>query len=461
MLGNNQDSAKKNSMKQQNIHGTKKRSKNKSKKQVKIDIQNDSRFEDFTKPEKTPPVDMYGRPISQDALENYVSSSDDEVDMKIPEDALPSSGENDIYSDKITPIIAVVNQPWKQIRAQDIFQYFFMNMEDHGDDLLSVKVVLSRYGQENPETEAPPPTDSEEIETARWRAREENEQKRYFAICEFKDAESADSLYKNISNVELSEEKGGFFDLQFISSDDFDIIKSFPLRDEAHEPVPDWDRPEIYCKFLTNTKNNDKWDSAPQDRVEAFDRIWEATDDEFTNEQDAISKLLGSGSEGEQGPTREDLEGTIAELHKEEEEDMNESESEENEQFEVTFVEKNEEPEKTDESKEKVKKHKKKSESVSIPQNENVEDAIKDVMEDDRFNEFFAKPGYGIDTTDPSFKRTELNEKFMNELSKKHIEANKNTDKKKKQEEHESDLLKSTVEELKRRASMRLKSNKK
>lgn len=460
MLGNNQDPTKKKFSHRQKQHGMK--TKKRSKKVPQIDTLKDDRFADFNKPEKKPPVDMYGKlTISQEEFSNYISSSDDEPEMLIPEDALPSKNDNDVYSDQISSRMALINQPWKQITAQDIFQYFYLNMDDK-DDLLSVRVVLSRYGQEHPETEAPPPTDNEEIETALWRSREESDFKRYFAICEFKDAQSADFLYKKMSGVEISDEKGGFFDLQFMGDEEYEIVKSFPVRDEATNKIDDWDPPEVYCKFLTNTKNTDTWDSAPADRVAAHEKIWSIEGDDFENEADDACKILiGTGSEDEERPTREGLEEMIREANKEEEEEITETESDEN-GFDVKFVEEKKENDLQSENKDKKKKHKKKStDEIGVPQNEKNEETVKDLMDDDRFKEFYARPGYGFNTADSSFKRTDIMEKFMDEVSKKHMEANRDSHKDKTQEEHESDLLKSTAERLKQRAAKRINSNKK
>ena len=341
-------------------------------------------------------------------------------------------------------------------------------MNDHGDDLLSVKVVLSRYGQENPETEAPPPSEIEEIETAIWRTREENEAKRYFAICEFKDAYSANLLYEELGNVEISEDKGGFFDLRFIDDEQSDAIASFPVRDEAHTYISDWNPPDVDCKSQTSTKNNDTWDSAPPDRVEAINKIWQTQDDDFDDEDDALSTIIASGSENEERPTRAQMKGTLDAAFNEEEDEMNDFDSDEQNDIQVNFVEGKEEndqlPEKIDENKEINKKHKKKSiESINdnFNQKEKEEEIVKDAIEDDRFQEYFAKPGYSIDTSESNFKRTGLMEKYMNEISKKHMEANKISEKGTKQENPKLDLLESSIERLKRKSAMRVNSNKK
>lgn len=435
------------------FHGkkTKTRSKNKSIKETKIDIEKDDRFADFTKPEKKPPVDMFGRPVSPDALENYQSSSDDEPEMLIPSDVLPSDDEEPNYSNKINRRMAVVNQPWKDIKAQDIFQYFYLNMGDNKDDLLSVKVFLSQYGQEHPQKEAPPPTDNEEFEIALWRKRNKDDLKRYFAVCEFRDAKSADNLYEALKNVGISDDEGSFFDLQFLNDETWKEVSSFPVRDEAHEYVKDWNPPEVYDQFLTSTKNNDTWDSAPPERVNSIKNIWKAIEDDLEAEITEPT-IFGSGSEEDEKLSRNDVKFLF------EEEDQYESESEENADLKVDFVqEENEASEKNDENQVKNKKNKKKSKettNINEIKTENEEDTIKSVMEDDRFKDLFALPGYGIDTSDPNFKRTELMDKFMNEVTKKHMEANSVSDKEKSKGEASSGI-ESTVERLRRRSAMR------
>ena len=415
---------------------------NHHKREIKID-ENDDRFADFNRPEKKPPVDMYGRPISPDALEKYVSSSDDEIEMLIPSDAVESSNDEEqaVYSDEIYRRIAIVDLPWKNITAQDLYQYMYLSLENLHDDITSVTVYLSHYGEEHPETEAPPPTDNEDIETARWRKREKQNMKRYFAICEFKDKKVADKVYCMLQNTDISD-TGSKFNVSFVNDEiQFQDMK---IRDQANAKVDDWEPPEILAPFLNRTKNKDDWDSPSNERKAAFRNIWESVENGDEDDDYAASLIMGSGSEDEEKPSRDALMETLNALHGEEEEEVPESESEK--EFEVNFVQGAEEQQQKEEI--KTKKTKKKKENVEVA---NEDATINEIMEDDRFKELFAKPGYGINTADPNFKRTPMMEKFMDEVSKKHLES---TSEQKTEDQSSSTKIESTVERLRRRSAM-------
>lgn len=430
----------------------------KPKQSYEIDITADDRFSDFTKPLKEPPVDMYGRLRTPDALDNYISSSDDEPDLLIPEDARPAESEDDgDFSDKIYRRLALTNQPWSNVTAQDIFQYINIAMTENEtyDDLISVKVYLSRFGQEHPELEAPPPSEIEEVETARWRKREADNLKRYFAICEFKDAEAANRVYDKLRNVGLNETDSISFDLAFVNDEtQFD---SFPLRDEANSLMKDWTPPEIYSPFLTKTKNNDTWDSAPKERVNAIKAIWDAGEND--NVESLISQLLASSgnSEDETRPGKEDLADLLEQSRLAEEED-DVDDADQVEDFQVQFVQKKEEIRQEEERRMHSRKPKKgkKEETKQVVDETQL---VQEIVQDDRFADLFAKPGYGIDSSDPNFKRTPLMEKFMDVVSKKHMEVNAGSHLSKEKNSAVSQM-ESTVDRIRKRAAEQAKKNK-
>ncbi|OHT11549.1 hypothetical protein TRFO_19004 [Tritrichomonas foetus] len=444
----------------QNNRNRRLRKKKQLKKNQNINIdEKDDRFAEFEKPEKKPPVDMYGRPISPTAFEKYESSSDDEIEMLIPEDALPSSDDevdHNVYDSTIYRRLAVVQQPWESVSAQDIYQIMYSCLEDHHEDLISVIVYLSKYGQENPEVEAPPPTDNEDIETARWRKRMMNNMKRYFAICEFKDKNIANTVYSLLDSTDISD-TGSKLDVQFVADDI--AFDDFPVRDEAHNPVENWNPPEILCPYLNKTKNKDDWDSAPNDRKNAFKAIW----DNLSSDDDGVaaSLIIGSGSEDEERPTRDSLLDTISAIANEEEEEEIESDSEKAEELNVHFTQDANLVAGSAQEKEESKFSKKKNKKANEMKVINEDETIKEVMEDDRFKELFAKPGYGINTADPNFKRTPMMEKFMGEVSRKHMETNEETEKNNSQQETStSGKMESTVERLRKRAAAHANANK-
>ena len=411
----------------------------------KTESRSDSRFAGLEIPaEKAPPVDMFGRPISPDSFAKYESSSDEsesEIEMLVPE---PMSEQEDVYGDQTSDTLAIVNLPWKKITAKDIFSIVSKVIGEKASYLKNVTVYLSNYGKEHPEQVEEPPEDiDEEVQIAMWRKKEKEEMKRYFAILYFEEGSGAgEYAYKELQNCEV-ETTGSFFDVSYVVGQTFE---NFEVRDSADSIPDNWELPDMESDFLNKTKPEDDWDANPKERQNAIDLIWSNLDGDIDDR--IVAQIMGSGSEDETHLSREDMQDTINVLNEEEEQDdfniSSDEESDSDKEIEVTFKQNlniKQEPNEKPISKKAKKEAEKRPEADA--------ETIKDVVQDPRFASLFNKPGYGIDSADPKFKRTKEMETFMNEVSKK---QHQKTDDIKEQQTNTKTNIESTVDRIKKRA---------
>jgi hypothetical protein len=373
----------------------------------------DARFAELFAEGKRPPVDMFGHPISPTALENYVSSSDEE-NAPLPPEALPSSSDSDeLRTSDANSRIALSNLPWRCFTAADLFALLSRALAEKSEELLTVTVYVSLFGQEHPAGEDDPPPDGldEETRNAIWRRKEKMEMKRHFAIAMFASGETADQLYQALNGCEI-EDSGSYFDLASVPEDM--SFAEFPVRDTASSIREDWTMPVVESPWMNKSKPTEQWDDPKSDRLRAIQAIWDAEDS--TDNEVAVSLLIASSSEAEDRPTREEL---LDLLEGEEEEEGSETDKED---IDVKFVPTAPEPPKPSESEEPPadrKKSRKERRKEAVEQAPD-EEAVKEILEDERFADMFAKPGYGINAADPKFKRSPVMDKFMAEVAKKH-----------------------------------------
>lgn len=406
----------------------------------------DDRFAGLDIPaERPPPVDMFGRPVSAEAIAEYESSSDEseeEIEMLAPE---PLSEQEDVYGDATSDTLALVNLPWKKVSAQDIFALVGRALGARARDLKRVTVYLSNWGRAHPEQPPAPPEDvDEEVQIALWRRHEREEMKRYFAILSFEEGTGAgEYAYGELQGCEV-ETTGSFFDVSYVVGQTFD---GFEVRDAAESAPDDWEPPDMQADFLSKTKPDDEWDGNPKERQNAIDLIWSNLDGEIDDR--IVAQIMGSGSEDETHLTREDVQDTLDMLNEEEDgSDFNissDDDSESEKEIEVTFQQSTSIPQEAGE-RQSAKKAKKEAEKRT----EADEETIRDVVKDPRFAALFSKPGYGIDSADPKFKRTKEMETFMNEVSRK--QHSRKTEEKLEKETSEKVNIESTVERIKKRA---------
>jgi hypothetical protein len=325
------------------------------------------------------------------------------------------SDEEEIRTTEKTARLALTNLPWRKITAQDIYGMVAKVCEDRADDLDSVTVYLSHYGQEHPAEDEVEPADGldEEALQVIWRRHEKHDMKRYFAICQFHNEDTPDRIARVVSGCEI-EDSGTFFDFSVVP-DDLNL-SSFPVRDTADTVKDDWAMPKIETPWMSRSKIVDGWDESSSERKRAIGAAWEAPGSE---EDQIISELLiGSGSEDEERPQRGDLEGTLFALNAEEED-------EEEDEIQVDFVENGRE----EEEEEVLEKKRKKTRKERKEEKEPDVEAVDEIMNDARFSDLFVKSGYGVDASDPRFKRSVAMDKFMGEVAKRHHEAGDLVDK--------------------------------
>ncbi|KAH0789928.1 Pre-rRNA-processing protein ESF1 [Histomonas meleagridis] len=400
---------------------------------------------------------MYGRPVSPEAFEKYESSSDEDEDIEslIPKEALPlTESDSEVYGTETSNRLAIIDLPWKKITATDIFAIISKVLEDRSNELLSVTVYVSKYGQEHPEEpEGPPQNVDEEIQIAIWRRKEKENLKRHFAICCFESTNCSELAYKLLQQNEI-ETTGNVFNVSYVSTDE--DFTTFPIRDEATSYPDNWEMPNISSDFLNKTKPDEDWDSNPRERTEAIEAIWENPDDEV-----AAQLILGSGSEDERPLSRADLQSTLDALNEEEEvnsefdisNESDETENESEKEVEVTFE--HTLPQNLEAST-KAAKLMKKQKKEEMKRKEADLDTINEYVDDERFKEFFGKQGYGINVADAKFKRTPEMEKFMDVVSRR---STKTDDIKERAEEIQNEI-ESTVDRIRRRANENLKNKK-
>jgi hypothetical protein len=371
----------------------------------------DARFTELLAEGKRPPVDMFGRPVSATAFDDYVSSSDEDPGVSLPPDALPSdTSDSDVpTTNALNHRLALTNLPWRSFTAPDLFAILSKALEDRASDLADVTVHLSNFGQQHPPPEDDPPPDGldEEARNAIWRHKEKAEMKRYFAIATFSKPETADLLYQGLNGCEI-EDSGSYFDMSSVP--DGVTFDGFPVRDTAASAPDDWVMPVVESPWLNRSKPSEEWDDPKSDRLRAIQAIWDA--DDSTDNEVAVSLLIGSDSEADERPTRDDvldlLEGD------EEEEEGTEGDDEE---LDIKFVPNAAQEEaELPTARKKSRKEKKKEAEEKAPD----EADVKEILEDERFADMFAKPGYGINAADPKFRRSPMMDKFMAEVAKKH-----------------------------------------
>jgi hypothetical protein len=188
----------------------------------------------------------------------------------------------------------------------------------------------------------------------------------------------------------------------------------FSVRDTAESVPEDWVMPVVESPWLNQSRPTEQWDDPKGERVRAIQAIWDA--DDSTDNEVAVSLLVGSSSEAEDRPTREDVLGL---LEGEEEEEKNEADDEELDIRFVPSVAEKEEGKLNEEPPAHRKKSRKQRKKEAAEQEPDEAD-VKEILEDERFADMFAKPGYGINAADPKFKRTPIMDKFMAEVAKKH-----------------------------------------
>lgn len=399
----------------------------KRKKQFKYDPKlaaADARFAELLEAGKRPPVDMFGRPVSPDALEKYVSSSDepDPAD-DIPEGALPLSDSDTevVRTNEQTARIALTNMTWGKLTARDIYGILKKVCEDKCHDLVRVTVYHSKWGEEHPAdpSELPPDDEDEGARNAIWRRREKEEMKRYFAIVEFTNPEIADAVYKSLDGCEI-EDSGNYFDPSVVP-DDTDF-SGFRVRDTCDSVNEDWEMPIVDAPHINSSKPKEEWDGTPDERKRAIAAAWAAG----SSEDEIVSSILiasSSGSENEERVTRSDLSELVGFLEEEEEEERDEESD--GMTLDVEFVDDHGGPEPTEEEEqveveeEKQKRKKRKEKKEKKKEKEIDEGTVHEVLADPRFADLYQKPGYGVNAADPKFKRSAAMEKFMAEAAKR------------------------------------------
>jgi hypothetical protein len=222
----------------------------------------DSRFSELMETGKRPPVDMFGHVVDAEAMQNYESSSDEEIEAPIPPGLLPTveSDSEEVRTSEKTLRLALSDLPWRKLTAQDIYGIIAKACEKKADDLESVVVFLSRYGQSHPpEEDGPPPEGLDPAAlTEVWRQREKADMKRYFAICTFKDADTADKLCRALSGCEI-EDTGAFFDISAVP--DGMEFGDFQVRDSANSIRDDWQMPQVETPWMNKSKRTEEWDA--------------------------------------------------------------------------------------------------------------------------------------------------------------------------------------------------------
>ena len=390
----------------------------KRKKQFKYDPKlaaADARFAELLEAGKRPPVDMFGRPVSPDAFDKYVSSSDepDPAD-DIPEAAQPMTDSDTevVRTSEQTSRIALTNMSWNKLTARDIFGILWKVCEDKCHELVRVTVYHSKWGEEHPAdaSELPPDDADEGARNAIWRRREKEDMKRYFAVAEFANPEIADAVFRSLDGCEI-EDSGNYFE-PMVVSDDTDL-SGLRVRDTCESLNEDWEMPIVDAPQNNSSKPKEEWDGTPDERKRAIAAAWAAG----SSEDEIVSSILiasSSGSETEERVKREDLGELVGFLEEEEEEDK--SEDSDGMTLDVEFVDDHvpavEEVE-VDEEKEQRRKRKEKKEK------EVDEGTVDQVLADPRFADLYQKPGYGVNAADPKFKRSAAMEKFMAESAKR------------------------------------------
>lgn len=397
----------------------------KRKKQFKYDPKlaaADARFAELLESGKRPPVDMFGRPVSPDALDKYESSSD-EPD---PADDIPEAAQPLTDSDNETPTtsentarFALQGLSWSKLTARDLFGILSKVCEDKSKDLVRVTVYHSKWGEEHPASAADlPPDDVDEgARNAIWRRREKEEMKRYFAIAEFADAKIAGAVADSIKGCEI-EDSGNYFD-PLVVPDDTDL-SGLRVRDVCESINEEWEMPIVDAPENNSSKPKEEWDGTPDERKRAIAAAWAAG----SSEDEIVSSILiasSSGSETEERVKREDLGELVGFLEEEEEEDQ--GEDSDGMTLDVEFVDEHgaapeeEEEKEVDEAKEKRRKRKEKKKERKAQEVD--EGTVDEVLADPRFADLYQKPGYGVNAADPKFKRSSAMEKFMSESAKR------------------------------------------
>lgn len=433
-------------------------------KKVKKEIKElDERFGALLEEDKKPPVDMFGRPISENAFDNYESSSDEDVELEAKnlignltfqefekqEAQLPVATEP-------FKIIAIKKLNWEKLSATDIFGIISKLLEERASDLKKVTVYWSKLSETLPK-EYIPPTDAADEDTliAFWRKAEQEKSLRSFAIVNFSTTTTAEIAYNVLIHNEVGD-TGAYFDCDVVP-DDIDLT-GLKIRSEATDIPEDWTLPDLMEDWVNKSKPKEEWDSNSTERKKMIQDAWDIVDNIIDDEENEDAKnieyqlLASSSSEDESKPNREHFSELIKHLEQGSSEGSESEEQSTEDDIDVKFaqdVNEDEEKDALEDIKKSMIKSKKSKKTGEEPESAQPDaSTIDSVLADDRFSDIFAKPGYGIDTSDSKFKATPAMDKYLTDLAKKHADSSDVVDK----SESKKPALESTVERIRRRA---------
>ena len=331
----------------QKIERQKENKKNKEKNEVIEANINDSSDKSFTKkPQKQRKNDSGNIPHlsaevdyarGEGLLESDSSSEEESSDDEKPEteyQGFDKWGELDhdaetIKSGDETSRLAVCNLDWDRVSAADIYLALYSFCSEQSG-LKSVKIYMSEFGRkrleeedklgpeelrqrkssntqnDDPENEGNSSSEDSDLElgdnnheeqekNARERVRkyQVNRLRYYYAVAEFANVASADSVYKSCDGTEY-ELSGTRFDLRFIPDDtSFD---EEPTDTCVGMPDPETYKPKSFFNTaLMQGKVNLTWDETDPEREAAMKRAFELAD----NDNDDINAYLAMSSDGE------------------------------------------------------------------------------------------------------------------------------------------------------------------
>jgi hypothetical protein len=187
--------------------------------------------------------------------------------------------------------------------------------------------------------------------------------------------------------------------------------EGYALDSNATAPAgPEWEMPEVSAPWMSRSKPTEEWEAQPEERKRALAAIWA---EDVSDTELAASLLLANSSEDEQLRTSEQFVAALRALQAEEEEEE-EGAEDKGEGLAIKFVSKPVNATDTESRGKKRAGEKKVKEDAQLDDGE-----IEGIIDDDRFADLFGRPGYGVDTADPKFKRTPAMEKFMAEVGRK------------------------------------------
>lgn len=290
-------------------------------------------------------IQVASEPIAQGAHVQYESSDDDDSSAEEMDD----EEVEDIPRGKATRRLAVMGLDWSNTRAVDIFASL-QSFVPTGKQIANVAVHPSKFGLERLAKEAvmgplvmskddlqvvenakknmaaakedekdddgSDSSDSsddsaseysgdDEKESRKWKEQlalrkyEEDRMKYFYAVVEFEDVKSADSVYEQCDGVEYAQ-SGRAFDLRFIPEDM--VIETTP-REKADRIPEGYAPPNVAPSTLNNSTVKLSWDADAPDRMilkkKAFGR--------HKLDEENLKAYLAGSSEDEGKPSADDL----------------------------------------------------------------------------------------------------------------------------------------------------------